>query len=62
VAVTRPGRFWLLEVSDAAADRAPAPAVDRDAALSGLGLPLVATICAAHGWTVEGGHKVVWAA
>jgi hypothetical protein len=61
VAVTRTGRFWLLEVSDAAADRAPAPAVDRDPAFGGLGLPLVATICADHGWTVEGGRKVVWA-
>ncbi len=61
VALTRTGRSWLLEVSDAAADRAPAPAVDRDPALGGLGLPLVATICAAHGWTVEGDRKVVWA-
>ena len=61
VAVTRPGRFWLLEVSDAAADREPAPAVDRAPALGGLGLHLVATICAAHGWAVEGGRKVVWA-
>jgi anti-sigma regulatory factor (Ser/Thr protein kinase) len=61
VAVTRTGRSWLLEVSDAAADRPPAPAVDRDPALGGMGLPLVATISAAHGWTVEDGRKVVWA-
>jgi anti-sigma regulatory factor (Ser/Thr protein kinase) len=61
VAVTRTGRSWLLEVSDAAADRPPAPAVDRDPALGGLGLPLVATISAAHGWTVEDCRKVVWA-
>jgi anti-sigma regulatory factor (Ser/Thr protein kinase) len=61
VTVTRTGRSWLLEISDAAADREPTPAVDRDPALGGLGLPLVATICAAHGWTVEGGRKVVWA-
>ena len=61
VAVTRTGRSWLLEVSDAAADREPAPAVDRDPALGGLGLPLVAMICAAHGWAVEDDRKVVWA-
>jgi hypothetical protein len=61
VVVTQTGRSWLLEVSDAAPDREPAPAVDRDPALGGLGLPLVAMICAAHGWTVEGGRKVVWA-
>jgi two-component sensor histidine kinase len=61
VAVTRIGRYWLLEVSDAAADRPPAPAADRDPALGGLGLSLVATIGADHGWTVEGDRKVVWA-
>jgi anti-sigma regulatory factor (Ser/Thr protein kinase) len=61
VAVTRTGCSWLLEVSDAAADRAPSPAVDRDPALGGLGLPLVATICAAQGWTVQGHRKLVWA-
>jgi anti-sigma regulatory factor (Ser/Thr protein kinase) len=53
---------WLLEVSDAATDLPPTPAVDRDPALGGLGLHLVAQISAAHGWTVDdAGHKVVWA-
>lgn len=53
---------WLIEVSDAAGDRAPTPAIDRDAAEGGLGLYLVARVCGAHGWT-EGpdGRKHVWA-
>jgi anti-sigma regulatory factor (Ser/Thr protein kinase) len=61
VTVTKTGRSWLLEVSDAAGDDAPTPAADRDPALGGLGLPLVARISAAHGWTVTAGRKVVWA-
>ena len=61
VTVTRTGCSWLLEVSDAAADRPPMPAAGRDPALGGMGLPLVATICADNGWTVEGDRKVVWA-
>jgi hypothetical protein len=60
--VTPTGSGWLLEVSDAAGDTPPVPAVDRDAALGGLGLYLVAQICGAHGWTAgEDGRKVVWA-
>src|SRR4051812_8007943 len=55
------GGWWLLEVSDAAAHRAPAPAWGRDAARGGLGLPLVARICAAHGWDTDGERKNVWA-
>jgi anti-sigma regulatory factor (Ser/Thr protein kinase) len=55
-------RYWLLDVSDAAVDRPPVPAVDRDAAQGGLGLYLVARICGAHGWTVAAdGRKHVWA-
>ncbi|WP_243737385.1 ATP-binding protein [Blastococcus xanthinilyticus] len=61
VVVTRTGACWLLEVRDTAADRPPAPARDRDPALGGLGLPLVAKICDDHGWTVEDGRKLVWA-
>ena len=61
VAVAQVGRYWIVEVSDASADRPPAPAGDRDPALGGLGLPLVATLCADHGWTIEGDRKVVWA-
>jgi serine phosphatase RsbU (regulator of sigma subunit)/anti-sigma regulatory factor (Ser/Thr protein kinase) len=62
VAVTTAGPGWLLEVTDAAGDAPPVPAVDRDAALGGLGLYLVAQISGAHGWTAEDdGRKVVWA-
>jgi anti-sigma regulatory factor (Ser/Thr protein kinase) len=62
VAVTTAGPGWLLEVTDAAGDAPPVPAVDRDAALGGLGLYLVAQISGAHGWTAgDDGRKVVWA-
>jgi signal transduction histidine kinase len=60
VTVTAGREGWLLEVSDAAADRPPTPAVGRDAAEGGLGLYLVARLCAAHGWDVRGEHKVAW--
>lgn len=55
-------RYWLVDVSDAAADGPPTPAIDRDAAEGGLGLHLVARMCGAHGWS-EGpdGRKHVWA-
>ena len=62
VVVTAAGSAWLVEVSDAAGDAPPVPAVGRDAALGGLGLYLVAQLAGAHGWTPEdGGRKVVWA-
>jgi len=61
VVVTADAAGWLLEVSDAAADRPPAFARDRDPAAGGLGLPLVAGMSAAHGWTVHGERKHVWA-
>lgn len=61
VQVTAFDRCWLLQVSDAAVDTPPVPAVDRDAADGGLGLYVVARICGAHGWTVVGGTKVAWA-
>jgi anti-sigma regulatory factor (Ser/Thr protein kinase) len=60
VTVTTGRDGWLLEVSDAAAERPPTPAVGRDAAEGGLGLYLVARLSAAHGWDVHGGHKVAW--
>jgi anti-sigma regulatory factor (Ser/Thr protein kinase) len=61
VVLTAFDRYWLLEVSDAAAETPPVPAVDRDAAEGGLGLYLVARICGAHGWTVDGTRKAAWA-
>ena len=61
VTVTQIGRSWLLKVSDGAADLPPAPVDDRDPAFGGMGLPLVAGICADQGWTVEEHRKVVWA-
>ena len=55
------GRRWLIDVSDASPDAAPVPATDRDPADGGMGLLMVAQICAAHGWWVDGGRKHVWA-
>jgi len=61
VAITMTGTGWLLDVSDAAAERPPTPAVGRDPANGGLGLRLVARLCPDHGWLVEDGRKHVWA-
>jgi serine phosphatase RsbU (regulator of sigma subunit) len=62
VTVSAAGSGWLLEVVDAAGSTPPAPAVDRDAALGGLGLYLVARLSSAHGWApADAGGKVVWA-
>ena len=61
VTVTAAGAGWLLEVSDAAADRPPTPAVGRDPVHGGLGLHLVARLCTAHGWILQNGRKHVWA-
>jgi signal transduction histidine kinase len=62
VTVSTTGAGWLLEVVDAARDTPPAPAVDRDAALGGLGLYLVARLTSAHGWApTHSGRKAVWA-
>ena len=52
---------WLIDVADARVDRSPVPAVDRDPALGGLGLHLVARLSACFGWTVLGARKHVWA-
>jgi hypothetical protein len=61
ITLTRSTTHWLLEVSDAAVDSRPDPALDRDAALGGLGLYVVARVCGAHGWFVDGERKTVWA-
>jgi len=52
---------WLVDVIDAAVERPPLPAIDRDPARGGLGLYLVARLALAHGWTVDDGRKHVWA-
>jgi hypothetical protein len=60
--VTAVGYCWLLEVTDAAEGTPPTPDLERDAALGGLGLALVAQLSGAHGWEPLGdGRKVVWA-
>jgi anti-sigma regulatory factor (Ser/Thr protein kinase) len=61
VAVTATESNWLIDVTDAAVDRPPTPAVDRDAAEGGLGLYLVARLCSSYGWTVQQDRKHVWA-
>jgi hypothetical protein len=56
------GRWgWLLDVSDEAPDRPPIPAVDRDPALGGMGLHLVAQLSSDYGWEERPGRKHVWA-
>jgi two-component sensor histidine kinase len=60
ITVTATGTGWVLDVTDTAADRPPAPAVDRDAAEGGMGLYIVARLCAEHGWDVQDGRKHVW--
>jgi anti-sigma regulatory factor (Ser/Thr protein kinase) len=52
---------WLLDVSDAAPEGPPEPAVGRDPAQGGMGLHLVADLSVAHGWFVDDGRKHVWA-
>ena len=58
--VTAAGDGWLIDVTDAAVDNTPTPAVDRDPASGGLGLYLIARLCAAYGWSVTAGSKHVW--
>jgi anti-sigma regulatory factor (Ser/Thr protein kinase) len=53
---------WLIVLSDEAPDRPPQPAVDRDPALGGMGLPMVAQLSLTFGWASEDGRKHVWAA
>lgn len=51
---------WLLDLSDEAPDRPPVPAVDRDPALGGMGLQLVAQLSIDYGWERRPGRKHVW--
>ena len=59
-AVTAAGAGWLIDVTDAAVDRVPAPAIGRDPALGGLGLGMIARLCGSYGWSVVAGRKHVW--
>ena len=52
---------WLLDLSDEAPERPPIPAVDRDPALGGMGLHLVAQLSSSFGWEKRPGRKHVWA-
>ena len=52
---------WLIDLSDEAPDRPPVPAVDRDPALGGMGLHLVAQLSTSFGWERRPGRKHVWA-
>ena len=61
VTVTTTDDAWLIDVADGATELAPSPAIDRDPALGGLGLHLIARLCTAHGWWVERSRKHVWA-
>lgn len=61
VVVTTTDFGWLIDVTDAAVDRPPTPAVGRDAADGGLGLYLVARLSVAYGWAVHDDRKHVWA-
>src|SRR3954447_18521114 len=51
----------VLDVSDEAPARPPIPAVDRDPALGGMGLHLVAQLSLDYGWEGRPGRKHVWA-
>ena len=62
ITLTSTAHGWLIDVTDTAIDRAPTPALDRDPSHGGLGLPLVAELCSAHGWYAEATScKHVWA-
>ncbi len=55
------GEGLLLDVSDEDPHHGPEPAVDRDPALGGMGLHMVARLTGERGWTVSGDRKHVWA-
>ena len=61
VIVATPGSGWVLSLSDEAVDRPPVPAVDRDPAFGGMGLPMVAQLSVEHGYATDGDRKHVWA-
>jgi len=52
---------WLIVLSDEAPGSPPQPAVDRDPAFGGMGLPMVAQLSTEYGWATGPGRKHVWA-
>jgi hypothetical protein len=52
---------WLIVLTDGSPDTPPKPAVDRDPAYGGMGLPMVAQLSVDYGWASEAGRKHVWA-
>ena len=52
--MTAAGAGWLIDDTDAAVDRVPAPPVD------GLGLAMIARLCGAYGGSAVAGRKRVW--
>ncbi|WP_249932982.1 ATP-binding protein [Blastococcus sp. CCUG 61487] len=61
VEVTGTASGWLIDVTDAAPEHGPRPAIDRDPAEGGLGLYLIAGLSTACGWSIDAGRKHVWA-
>ena len=60
VYAVRTAHGLLLDVSDGDPHHGPEPAVDRDPALGGMGLRMVAHLTTDRGWTVAGDRKHVW--
>ena len=52
---------WVIVLTDGAPDAPPRPAIDRDPAYGGMGLPMVAQLSVEYGWCSEGARKRVWA-
>ncbi|WP_369131419.1 ATP-binding protein [Modestobacter roseus] len=52
---------WLIRLTDGSPDAPPRPAIDRDPAFGGMGLPMVAQLSVDYGWSSEPGRKHVWA-
>ena len=60
-ALSRIGDKWMVSVSDHSPEIPPEPAKDRDPALGGLGLHLIADLAVRHGWFADRASKTVWA-
>jgi anti-sigma regulatory factor (Ser/Thr protein kinase) len=61
VHAVRTAEGLLLDISDGDPHHGPEPAVNRDPALGGMGLHIVAHLTIDRGWTVIDGRKHVWA-